>query len=106
MPGFLIVFCTCKNEQEALNLANAVIERKLAACVNVLPAVQSIYRWEGKVEISSEHLLLIKTTDERFAALRDAITQIHSYEVPEVMAVPVSDGTEKYLAWVRESVEA
>jgi periplasmic divalent cation tolerance protein len=104
MPGFVIVFCTCNNEQEALNLANAVVEKRLAACVNVLPPIQSIYRWEGKVQIGSEYLLLIKTTDERFGALRDAITEIHSYEVPEVVAVKVFDGTEKYLAWIRESV--
>ncbi len=104
MLGFLMVFCTCPGEEEARALAAALIARRVAACVNVLPPVQSIYRWHGKIESASECMLLIKTTEERFGALRDAITELHSYETPEIVAVPVSYGSDKYLAWIRESV--
>jgi periplasmic divalent cation tolerance protein len=104
MSGFLIVFCTCADEQEALRLAKVLVERRLAACVNVLPRLQSVYRWEGDVKLESEYLLLMKTTEDRFPALRDDITELHSYEVPEVLAVPVWGGSDKYLAWIRESV--
>jgi periplasmic divalent cation tolerance protein len=104
MSGFLIVFCTCAGEQEALRLAKALVERRLAACVNVHPRMQSVYRWEGDVKLESEHLLLIKTTEECFSELRDAIAELHSYEVPELLAVPVWGGSDKYLAWIRESV--
>jgi periplasmic divalent cation tolerance protein len=104
MSGFLIVFCTCADEQEALRLAKVLVERRLAACVNILPRLQSVYRWEGDVKLESEYLLLMKTTEDRFPALRDDITELHSYEVPEVLAVPVWGGSDKYLAWIRESV--
>jgi periplasmic divalent cation tolerance protein len=104
MPGFLIVFCTCADDQEALRLANMLVERRLAACVNVLPRVQSVYRWEGEVKLESEYLLLMKTTEERFTALRDTLMELHSYEVPELLAIPVWGGSDKYLAWIQESV--
>jgi len=104
MLGFLLVFCTCPSEEEAVRLAHALVERRLAACVNILPPIQSTYRWNGSVQTASEYLLLMKTTEERFDALRDAITGMHSYDTPEVMGVPVTEGTEKYLSWVRESV--
>jgi periplasmic divalent cation tolerance protein len=104
MPGFLIVFCTCADDQEALRLANTLVERRLAACVNVLPRVQSVYRWQGEVKLESEYLLLMKTTEERFSALRDTLTELHSYEVPELLAIPVWGGSDKYLAWIQESV--
>src|SRR5579872_4304431 len=104
MSGFLVVFCSCIGEQEALRIAKALVERRLAACVNVLPRVQSVYRWEGEVRLESEYLLLIKTTEERFSSLRDSITELHSYEVPEVLAIPVRGGSDKYLAWIQGSV--
>lgn len=104
MLGFLVVFCTCGTEEEALRLANALVERRLAACANILPPVKSIYRWKSEVQSAAEYLLLIKTTEERFNALRDAIVEMHSYETPEVIGVPIVDGAETYLAWLRESV--
>lgn len=104
MLGFLIVFCACANEQEAGALARNVVERRLAACVNVLPPVQSVYRWTGEIQIAAEYLLLIKTTEDRFEALRDAITELHSYDTPEIIGIPVTCGADKYLAWIRESV--
>jgi len=101
---FLMVYCTCPTESAATGLANELVQRRLAACVNILPAVQSVYRWEGKVESAGEFLLLIKTTEERFPALRDGIEELHSYETPEIIGVPIAYGADKYLAWIRESV--
>jgi periplasmic divalent cation tolerance protein len=104
MPEFVIVFCTCHDQQQALHIANILVERRLAACVNVLPGVQSVYRWKEKIEIDTEHLLLIKTIEERLEPLRHAITEMHSYEIPEILAVPVAGGSDQYLAWLRESM--
>ncbi len=101
MTDALVVFCTCGDEQEALRIANTLIEERAAACVNVLPAVQSVYRWEGKIENAREILMLIKTTRERFPTLRDRIVEMHSYDTPEIVAVAVDGGLEKYLAWLR-----
>lgn len=100
----LIVFCTCTNEEEASRIASTIVEEHLAACVNVLPPVRSIYRWQGKVETASEILLLIKTSEERLAALEHRVQALHGYEVPEVIAVPIVSGSEKYLNWLREQV--
>ena len=104
MPDFVLVLCTCRDREEALQIANALVGERLAACVNVLPAMESIYRWKDRIEMGGEVLLLIKTTAERFDELRDAILKLHSYETPEVIAMPIAAGSEKYLAWIRESV--
>lgn len=103
MPEFLMVFCTCGSEGEALSLARASIDKRVAACVNILPAVQSVYQWEGQIETASEYLLLAKTTVESFPDLREMLLERHSYENPEVVAVPITNGADKYLAWVRSS---
>jgi periplasmic divalent cation tolerance protein len=100
----IVVLCTCASEQEALQLANTLVEKRLAACVNVLSPIRSVYRWQGKIEDASEYLLLIKSTGERFPALRDAIVQLHSYDTPEILAISVAAGAERYLAWIAESV--
>lgn len=100
----VVVFCACETHEQALEIGNALIEGRLAACVNVLPPIQSIYRWQGKVERAEEILLLIKTTRDRFPALRDRIQQLHSYDTPEIVAVPITAGSEKYLAWLGEQV--
>lgn len=86
-------------------MARDLVESKLAACVNVLPSVQSIYRWQGEVETAQEILLLIKTTSDRFPELQQRIIHLHSYETPEIIALPVSMVSDKYLAWIQESVE-
>jgi periplasmic divalent cation tolerance protein len=104
MTGAVVVFCTCSNLDEALRIAKALVEGRFAACVNILPAVQSIYRWHGAVESSEEVLLTIKTTAERFEALRGEIIKLHSYDTPEVIAVPVIEGSKVYLDWIREQV--
>jgi periplasmic divalent cation tolerance protein len=104
MTDAVIILCTCAKEGEALAIGNALIEARLAACVNLLPPIQSIYRWQGEVEIAEEILLIIKTTQERFPAVRDRIAQLHSYDTPEIIAIPVVNGSDKYLAWLREQV--
>jgi len=99
----LLVLSTCGERGEAEALAEALVADRLAACVNVLPGVRSVYEWQGRIERSEEVLLLIKTTREKFAALEAAIRARSSYELPEVLAVPVS-GSADYLRWVAASV--
>jgi periplasmic divalent cation tolerance protein len=100
-----IVLTTCGSEDEARRIANYLLENQLAACVNMLPRIESIYRWQGKVESSQEWLLLIKTTADKFTGVRDAIRELHSYELPECIAVAIEDGSPDYLRWIEQSVE-
>ncbi|MFT4512021.1 MAG: periplasmic divalent cation tolerance protein [Planctomycetota bacterium] len=86
------------------SLARAVVEEGLCACVNVVPAVRSFFRWQGKVESADEHLLAIKTTTAAFELLQDRVVALHPYDVPEVIALPVAAGLPAYLSWVVESV--
>jgi len=104
LPELIIVFCTCAEQDEAARIATALVEERLAACVNVLPAIESIYRWQAAVERATEILLLIKTTQAQLEALRDRIQFLHSYDTPEIIAVPVVGGSERYLDWLREQV--
>ena len=103
MTDARIVLTTAGSSQEAEKIAAALVERRLAACVNIIPQIQSVYRWEGKVERSTEWLLLIKTRADTFERLRDAIEQLHSYEVPECIMLQISDGAEPYLRWIEEN---
>ena len=100
-----LVLTTAGSEEEARNVAHALIDRKLAACVNIVPQIESIYRWQGKVESAHEWLLLIKTTSENFLAVRDAIRELHSYELPECIALAIDDGSPDYLQWLADSVK-
>jgi len=106
MSGHLLVLSTVATAEDAERIGGALVERGLAACVNVVPAVVSIYRWQGQVEKAEERLLLIKTRADRFSAVRDAVVALHPYDLPEVIAVPVAGGHAPYLAWVDESVNA
>lgn len=99
MPALLIL-TNCPDEESANAIALAVVEQKLAACVNILPRVQSVYRWQGAVEAASEIPLLIKSTAERYPALEAAIRERHPYEIPEIIAVPISAGLPAYLNWL------
>src|SRR3984957_15472856 len=94
-----IVLSTTGSEDEARKIARELVERRLAACVNILPPVESIYRWQGKIETGREWLLLIKTTAERFTAVNDTIRELHSYELPECIAIDIEDGSSEYLRW-------
>ncbi len=103
MTDKCVVLVTCASPAEARRIARAVVEERLAACVNILPgAVTSVYRWKGKVETAQERLLLIKTSRKRLAKLQAAVERLHSYEVPEFIALPIAEGSRKYLAWMGE----
>lgn len=96
----LVVFCSCPDADSASAIARDLVEQRLAACVNLLPQVRSVYRWQGQIEEAEEVLLMIKTSAQRFAALRERITELHSYEVPEIIALGIRDGLPDYLAWI------
>jgi periplasmic divalent cation tolerance protein len=100
-----IVLTTTSSLEESKKIAHTLVERRLAACVNIIPKVESVYRWEGKIEEAQEYLLLIKTTAAAYARLRDAIRELHSYQVPECIALNVDEGIAPYLQWIEESVE-
>ncbi|XP_041568607.1 divalent-cation tolerance protein CutA [Taeniopygia guttata] len=97
-------FVTCPNLSVATELARALVQQRLAACVNIIPGVTSVYTWQGKLEEDSEVLLMIKTRSSRVPALSDFVRSRHPYEVPEVVALPVAQGNPPYLRWVRDSV--
>jgi periplasmic divalent cation tolerance protein len=96
----IVVLCTCPDEAAAERIASALVGERLAACVNRVPGIASTYRWQGKVDRARECLLLIKTTSERFDALRERIVALHPYELPEVIAVDIALGHAPYLAWI------
>jgi len=98
-----VVLVTCATAAEARRIARAVVNKRLGACVNILPgAVQSIYRWKGKVESARERLLLIKTSRKLLAKLRAEVERLHSYDVPEFIAIPIAAGSPAYLGWIEE----
>jgi periplasmic divalent cation tolerance protein len=99
-----IVLSTAGSEEEARKIARHLVENKIAACVNIVPGIESIYRWQGGVESGQEWLLLIKTSSERFTEVCDAIGELHSYDLPECVAVSIEDGSSEYLRWLTESL--
>ena len=102
---YRIVLCTCPDRVCAERIASALLERRLAACVNVLPGVMSRFWWNGKVDGADEHLLLVKTRVDAFQQIQETITSLHPYELPEVLAVPIADALAPYLRWIDESME-
>ena len=99
----IVVLCTVPRDFDAEDLAGELVERSLAACVQIGPEVASVYRWQGAVERSEERLLLIKARSAQFAAIEAAIKARHPYQVPEIIALKVSDGHAPYLAWIAEA---
>lgn len=102
----LLVIANCPDEACANRIALAVVEAGLAACVNLLPRVQSVYRWQGAIESASEVPLLIKTTAGRYAELEAAIRELHPYDVPEIIALPIAQGLPAYLEWLAAEIRA
>jgi len=100
----LLVLTTCGSSQEAARLAETLVERRLAACVSRLEGIMSTYRWESKLQHDEEVLVLIKTTQDRYEALEEVIRQLATYELPEILAVPVHSGSSDYLKWLAASV--
>ena len=101
----LLVYCTCPDHEVAVQLANSLVDEALAACINIVPGLTSIYHWQGKRETGSEELLMIKTTQEQYPALQARIEGLHPYELPEVIAVPIQAGLPAYLQWLDESCQ-
>lgn len=106
MTDKIVVFSTCSSQGEAEKIASALVEKRFAACVYLIPRVQSIYRWRGAVERSEEIVLVIKSSRELFDRLQGELLKMHSYEVPEVIALPIVDGAEGYLAWMERELLA
>jgi periplasmic divalent cation tolerance protein len=100
----IVVFITAPTQEESKRLADRLVEAKLAACVQILPQMESVYRWEGRVERQPEHLLIAKTTSERFEELENEVRALHSYDTPEIVSFPLTASSPEYLSWLRQSV--
>src|SRR6478735_8210933 len=103
MTNTRIILTTAGSQEEAGKIAHALVERKLAACVNIVPRIGSVYRWQGKVETAQEWLLLIKTQVKLYERVRDALKELHSYDLPECVMLEVSAGSSEYLNWIAEN---
>jgi len=103
MSNARIVMTTAGSQEEARKIAHTLVERRLAACVNIIPQIESIYRWQQKIETATEWLLLIKTQAESFERVRAAIKELHSYELPECVMLEVAAGSQEYLGWIAEN---
>ena len=99
-----LVLCTCPDQATAQSIAEQLVDKRLAACVNILPGITSIYQWQGKRETSQEHLLLIKTSNEVYETLEQTLTELHPYELPEIIAVTLERGSAAYLDWMSQQV--
>ena len=106
MTDKIIVLTTCDTAKEAAKLARHLVDLRVAACVNILPKGRSVYRWNGKLEEAAEQLLMIKTRRDLFSSLRTEIEKLHSYEVPEIIAIPVVEGSDAYLGWIDQELTA
>jgi periplasmic divalent cation tolerance protein len=105
MTNARIVLTTASSVEEARKIAQALVDRRLAACVNIVPQIESIYRWQGKVETASEWLLLIKTQADAFEGVRATIEALHSYEIPECIMLALDAGSQEYLDWIEQNTE-
>src|SRR5262245_35177123 len=101
----ILVFCTASTEKEAVQIAQALVEREESACVNVIPMIRSVYRWKGRISSETEQLLLIKTTQALLEDVKKTVKELHSYELPEIIAVSVDDGDKNALAWIASVVK-
>ena len=105
MTQLRIVLTTAGSQEEARKIARALVDRRLASCVNIVPRIESVYRWQDKVETAEEWLLLIKTRAETFERLRAAIEELHSYELPECIMLEIAEGDKAYLDWITKNTD-
>ena len=101
---FAIILTTASGEEEGRSIANTLVEKRLAACVNIIPKISSVYRWEGQIQSETEVLLLIKTTKDLEAEVYREVQAVHSYDTPELITLPITNGSEPYLDWLNASV--
>jgi periplasmic divalent cation tolerance protein len=104
MTDKIVIIGTCASREEAERMARTLVERRLAACVSIVPGIRSFYRWRDAIESADELLLIIKSSRALFGQLREALEGMHSYEVPEALALPVADSAPNYLKWMEESL--
>jgi uncharacterized protein involved in tolerance to divalent cations len=102
MTDYILVFITASSEKEGEKIAGALVKERLAACVNVLGGIKSTFRWKGQISVEDEVLLIVKTKDKLFQKLKKRVAELHSYDVPEILAIPILAGFEKYLSWIGE----
>ena len=102
--NFFLIYITTKNEEEALKLANLAVQKNFAACGNIFPKMQSIYKWQNKLQNDKETLLILKTNSNKYPLLEKLILEKHSYEVPCILKIPISDGNKEYLKWIDRSL--
>ncbi len=102
---YIVIYITCANTEEAEKISSSLIEKKLIACANLVPGIQSLFRWEGEVCKESEILLILKTTDEKFEPILNEVKKLHSYDTPEVIALPIINGSEDYLKWISDETQ-
>lgn len=103
--NYIVVFCTVPDENVAEKIANKVVEKKLAACCNIIPGLRSIYIWKNEIQDDKEMLLIIKTKKDIFTKLQKAITEIHPYTIPEIISILIENGSKNYLNWVEQNVK-
>jgi|688.fasta_scaffold316587_2 periplasmic divalent cation tolerance protein len=103
--GFLLLLCTCPSQEIAENLAKQVVSNSLAGCVNILPNLLSVYQWQGKIEQQQEYLLLIKTHRDSYSSLEQLLKNKHPYQVPEIITIPINNGSSEYLAWLKQCLK-
>jgi periplasmic divalent cation tolerance protein len=104
-PAYLVVFITASSYEEARKIADALVAQRKAACVNIVPRVNSLFRWKGKIEEAEESLLVVKTRTKLFPDVVRTVEEIHSYDVPEIIALPIVEGNPDYLQWINEETE-
>jgi periplasmic divalent cation tolerance protein len=105
MSQFIVVFVTCGSEEESLKIARTLVEERLAACANMVSSIRSLYRWQGKIWDEKEWLLIIKTQKDRFDELANKVKALHSYSVPEIIALPIIEGPASYFHWIEEMTQ-
>ena len=104
-PEYVIALTTLPADADAAEFGRTLVDERLAACVNLMPVMESVYRWEGRIEFEAERQIAIKTSRDRIIALWDRVRELHPYEVPEFVVIPIVDGNDAYLRWIGESTE-